>query len=128
MTKQERMDVANEFIRIVASYGRRFFSYSGRIGRFELGSRGHIYWRDEYTQKRIYTHYLYDWRGFSNGGTMRGLVIALREFIAGRGSLPLGALGPWPNYVCGGDLWGYGADEMEQVRAKCRAMAKRVAS
>ena len=31
--------------------------------------------------------------------------------------MPASYLGPWPQWMCEGDLWGYG-DDMQTVRAK----------
>lgn len=48
MTKQERLKKANDFIKLIASTGRKFFNYEengGSIGRFELRS-GRTYFID----------------------------------------------------------------------------------
>jgi hypothetical protein len=50
---------------------------------------------------------------------MRHLINQLADFIRGKRELPLGCLGPWSETMCGGDLWGYGKDEMQIVRDKC---------
>lgn len=125
-TKQNRVEMANETLCAIASCGRKFFAHDGRVSRFELDHRGRVWFIDKYTQKRIYTHYRYEWIGFSEGGTLRALVERLRDFIATGRQLPLLVFGPWPEWVCGGDLWGYGED-MEIVRgAVCKSgVAKR---
>jgi len=83
------------------------------VSHFEI-IRGHVYLRDEYRGKLIYTHYAGDWRGFTNGGTMRNLIIHLRDYIR-TGAPQKMNLGPWPEWICDGDLWGYG-DDMQTVR------------
>ena len=132
MTKQERVCEANKVIAACAAHGRRFFytgpgaengrgypeaGPEGRVARFELGERGHIYFRDNYTWKRIYVAWERGrWKGWSHGGTLRDLVRALRDYI--RTGKPISAkwFGPWPDWVCEGDLWGYGPDAMAAVR------------
>lgn len=114
-TKAERVEQVNKMIKTIANCGRRFFYHDGRYARIEVDSRGKIWWIDDYTEKRIYTHYRYQWRNFSNGGTLRDLVIAFRDYISKEAPIPARSFGPWPDWICNGDLWGYGAD-MERVR------------
>lgn len=115
MSKHDRAEVANRFIEVIASHGRGFFGAAGRISRFEVDQRNRVWFVYSYSQKRIYVA---DdngpWRGFTNGGTMRALVRALRDYIR-TGTTPRLSLGPWPQWVCDGDLWGYG-DDMAAVR------------
>lgn len=119
----ERLKAANELLVVIASCGRRFF-YSSRFDRtatMERDERGRIWFHDEYTGKRIHTHYRGEWRGFTNGGTLQALVIALRDFIVCGRTVNARQFGPWSDWLCGGDLWGYGAD-MEQVRSAARRL------
>jgi hypothetical protein len=115
INKLERAEIANRLLIAIASCGRRFFAYQDRVSQFSIDHRGRIWFTDKYTQKRIYIQYEGRWRGFSDGGTLRGLVEKLRDFITEGKLLPSGIFGPWPEWVCGGDLWGYG-DEMERIR------------
>lgn len=130
MTKQERLEIANEMIRVIASCGRNFFSMQeyhrnsqsgltqeelARISCLELDGRGRVWLINKYTTKRIYTHYKGAWRGFSDGGTLRGVIIQLREYVNHGKLLTEGVFGPWPDWYCRGDLWGYGED-MHLVR------------
>ncbi len=113
--KAERIDKANRFIAVVAGCGRRFFHHDGRVSYFKVDNRGRIWFVDKYTpQRQIYTHYAGRWKWFSEGGTLRDLVIHLRDFIR-TGEKQRLNLGPWPDWICGGDLWGYG-DDMSVVR------------
>jgi hypothetical protein len=124
-SKTHRLAVANTVIKIIAAYGRRFF-YSGpgaeeksntaRTSHFWIGKRGDIWFRDKYTQKDVYVSYRGHWRGFSDGGTLRSLVEALRDYIRTGERRFTHHFGPWPQNMCGGDLWGYGHDEMQKVR------------
>lgn len=120
-TKRERVVRANNFLTAIASCGRRFFRYEAGVSYFELDARGRVWFIDTYRGARIYTHHTRDsWRGFTQGGTLRNLVIALRDFIrTGDGSRV--SIGPWPDWVCDGDLWGYGFENMERVREAARA-------
>lgn len=118
MTKQQRAENANRLITAIASCGRYFFSCRNGISQFEVDSRGRIWFLDSDSKARIYTHYRYEWRGFTNGGTMRDLIERLRDYIR-TGEQQRLALGPWPKWVCDGDLWGYGAD-MDIVRTAAR--------
>jgi hypothetical protein len=107
--KQQRLESANQLIQSIAGCGRKFFYHKGNVSRFELDKSGRVWFVDGYNGARIYTHYAGRWHGFSEGGTLRGLVIALRDYIT-HGN-PIGfALGPFPDWYSGGDPWGYGAD------------------
>jgi hypothetical protein len=130
-SKQQRLEICNRALGIIANHGRRFFSLSaeGRtperecISFFELRA-GRLWFVDKYTNKAIYTAYRRGrWSGFSEGGTLRDLVCAMADWITSkRDDFPINHFGPWPEWVCGGDLWGYGP-EMTTVREKVRELA-----
>lgn len=115
MNKKEKIETSNKMIKIISDHGRRFFYYRGDVGYFKTKNK-RLYFVDEFTKKEIYLYYRY-W-SFHHGGTLRALVNALKEYIMNRAEFPLNHLGPWPEYLCGGDPWGYGK-EMETVRNKC---------
>jgi hypothetical protein len=49
-------------------------------------------------------------------------VEALRDFVRTGKKLPMAKyFGPWPGWLCGGDLWGYGED-MPLVRRAARTL------
>lgn len=81
--KAERLAKANEFIRVIATTGRKFFAHEGAISLLFLDSQGRIWILDSYSKRHIYTHYHGAWKGFTNGGTMQQLIIRLREYIQG---------------------------------------------
>lgn len=115
--KLERASQVNEMIRIIADCGRRFF-YSASKDRYasiEVDHRGRVWWIDDYAGKRIYTHYRYWNKGFSHGGTLRDLVNSFRDYITKGTPVPSNVFGPWPDYICNGNLWGYGED-MQKIR------------
>ncbi len=115
--KQKRADKANELIKVIGSCGRKFFSYPNKhgFGRFEIDGRGRIWFVDGYTGKRIYLHYRYWKRGFSEGGTLQALVNCLKRYIATGEPVFTSHFGPWTKWLSDGDPWGYGED-MQQVR------------
>ena len=90
--EQERVKTANEFIKVIASCGRNFFSensdMSGArrvsnpfVSTMEVDANGRVWFTDYYTRKRIYTHYSGHWAGFTSGGTLKDIVKFLRDFI-----------------------------------------------
>lgn len=113
--RRVRCDKANELLRTIGDCGRRFFHDRGYYGHFVFDD-GRLIYVDEYTHKRMPVRGTYLRRGFTGGGTLNDLVIALARYIrTGKG---VGhRFGPWPKILCDGDLWGYG-DAMVIVRQK----------
>ncbi len=114
--EDDRLKRANELIGVIASCGRRFFRKGDRVANLEVDSHGRVWFVDAYKGTRVFTHYKGGWRNFSGGGTLKRLIERLRDFVKQDRPLPQTELGPWPEWVCGGDLWGYG-DQMQQVRS-----------
>ena len=116
--RASRASKVNELIRAIGDNGRRFFynKNADRYAEFEVDGRGRCWIIDEFQGCRIYTHQKGSWNGFSNGGTLLDLAKAFRNFIV-EGRQIRNSLGPWPDWYCDGDLWGYGGS-MELVRAK----------
>jgi hypothetical protein len=105
--------LANEFIAVVASHGRKFFRHEDRVARFLLND-GHLYFLDAYSGRLIYTAGRRGpWRGFSNGGTLRTLVENLAVWIRHDTPLWMGFFEPLRD---GGCRWGYGEPAMDAVR------------
>jgi hypothetical protein len=119
------MEVANGILSIISSHGRRFFYHSGCVSHFDMDvPSGRLWFIDGYSQKRIYTAYRRGrWRGFSEGGTLRSLVENLSDYIVKGTPILMGRFGPWPKYLCDGDLWGYG-DSMQAVRQEIENLIK----
>ena len=82
--KAERMMKANEFIKIIATHGRKFFNYKGSISWLLLDSQGRIVFFDSFSKRYVYIYGNGSWKGFTNGGTLRTLIIHLREYIQGK--------------------------------------------
>ncbi|WP_237133758.1 hypothetical protein [Pseudohongiella sp. O18] len=119
--RQQRIENVNALVKVIGDCGRHFFKYEGRYASIEVDDRGRAWWIDQYTEKRIYMHYSGRWRGFSNGGTLRDLAKDLREYVVKGTRVPTHHFGPWPDWYCGGDPWGYGKD-METVREAARSL------
>lgn len=119
--KEQRLIIANMVINEISSCGRKFFRYKDNIGFFKLNTKtGHLYWVCEYTKKPIYMGYKY-WL-FHHGGTLHHLISTLAEYIRGNQEFPIHLFGPWPENFCGGDLWGYGINEMDILREKIKTI------
>lgn len=117
--KADRLIAANLLLETIGSTGRGFLNYTGDGGvqsHMIETDRGHIRFVDGYSKKAIWPYKNGAWRGFSSGGTMRGIVTHLLYYIQRGTPLPEGILGPWPEWYAQGDPWGYGAEDMEKVR------------
>jgi hypothetical protein len=112
----ERVEHVNALIKIIASHGRKFFDHKGHLATMELDRRGKVWFVDEYTKARIYTHYSRRWSGFNHGGTLRGLVEAMRDYITKGEKLPIGWIAPTRCNPDNGDIWGYGKESAAVVR------------
>lgn len=122
--RRRRVEIANRFLRIISSHGRRFFYFEGRVSHFELDKRDRVWFIDKYRGSRLWTHqHRWGYR-FTEGGTLLTLCRVLRDYIMARGPLPTSIyyLGPWPSWV-NDDPWGYGA-AMDVVRAECLSLAR----
>lgn len=112
----ERVEHANALIKVIASHGREFFGRKGAIATLELDKNGKVWFVDEYTKCRIYTHYRGRWRGFSHGGTLRDLVCAMRDYITKGKQLPITWIAPIRINPEHGDIWGYGTEARTAAR------------
>ena len=118
--QKNRLKKANELINVISENGRHFFQCGGTVAWMEIDDRGRVWFHDSYTGKRIYTHHNGHWRGFTQGGTLRLLIICLRKFIKTGHKLSHAHF--WcPDWINGGALWGY-ADGMEPVREAAKQL------
>lgn len=110
MTEQERLNAANEFIKVIAGCGRKFFRYEDFVSFLEISDTGRVFFIDYYTKKRIYTHRRFvKWRGFTSGGTLKSLVEDLRDFIK-KGALLNAKYFEHDTEKGYRNPWGYGED------------------
>ncbi len=112
----ERVEHANALIKVIASHGRKFFEHQGEIATMELDKNGKVWFVDECTKCRIYTHYSGRWRGFNHGGTLRDLVCAMRDYITKGKQLPIAWIAPIRFNPENGDIWGYGQEAAASLR------------
>lgn len=119
--REDRLKNANALLRAIANCGRGFFKHKKRYARFVFNNQYRVFFEDDYTQKQIYTHRKGYWKGFSHGGTLKSLIEHLRDYIKDGKKLNPRIFGPWPEHLCGGDLWGYGED-MKQVRQTAKRL------
>ena len=117
--ERKRADQVNQAIRIIADHGRRFF-YSQTVNRYasmEVDARGKVWFVDDYSGKRVFTHETVwggRWRGFSHGGTLKDVVKAFRDYICTGEQLHPGYLGP--ERFSDSNIWGYDEEGMRAVR------------
>ena len=118
-TRAERVDHANRLVDEIAARGRRFFFHgkSGRTARFELTQTGRVRYRDEFSDCLIDVARSGRWMNFSGGGTLQQLVRDLGLYVAKGAKIDRRHFGPWAQWRCDGDVWGYGFDAMEELRA-----------
>ena len=114
--QNDRVDHANELIRLIASCGREFFRNGETVAHMEIDKHGKIWFVDDYTRRRIYTHYSGRWRGFSHGGTMRDLIKELRDYISKGKTLNPRIIASKGFYEDGSNIWGYEPSEAEALR------------
>lgn len=127
--RRDRIAKANQLIEFIGQHGRRFFYYKkeGRYSYFKhviSNSQMRIYYVDKYTNADLPLTHTNSKRWnirFSDGGTLKRLIIDLADYIRTGKFLPSHSLGPWPEWVCDGDLWGYGED-MAKVRAEAERL------
>jgi len=124
--KRQRVEHVNQAIRIIADQGRRFF-YSKAVNRYasmEVDQRGKVWFIDDYTGKRIFTHETVwgsQWRGFSHGGTLRNVVEAFRDYIRTGEPVHPGYLGP--ERFDYSNIWGYDETGITAARAQASALS-----
>lgn len=123
--KQQRTEQVNQVIRIIGNHGRRFFfnRTANRYASMEVDQRGKIWFIDDYSSRRIFTHKTNwggRWRGFSHGGTLRSLVEGFRDYIRTGEPLHLSYLGP--ERFDDSNIWGYDKEGMRAVREQAGAL------
>lgn len=124
--KMQRAEHVNQVIRIIADHGRRFFynEARSRYASMEVDHRGKVWFIDDYSGKRIFTHETVwggRWRGFTHGGTLRRLVEEFRDYIRTGAPLSRFYLGPERSFD-ESNIWGYDEEGMRAVREQAGAL------
>lgn len=118
-TREERLAIANKVIEIIGSHGRKFLrSRDGTLTTLDL-EKGRVYVTDNYTKKRFRADPDAKWSsmGFSNGGTIRGLLERLAAYVEDGKPIHFGV--PRMSY---GDMWGYGEEAIQVVEKEVLAL------
>jgi len=116
----ERLQHANDLIRVTSQHGRRFFwnERDQRVASMEMDDRGKVWWVDDYRGSRVCTEkmggYEHRWQGFSHGGTLKQLVQQMRNYIKTGERIPAGYIGM--------DCWGYSPEACAELREAVKAM------
>ncbi|MGE8063832.1 hypothetical protein [Pseudomonas sp. NPDC089569] len=117
-SKQDRLKAANEFIKVIAGCGHKFFLHedSGVIARLDLDPEGKVWITDEYTLRRVNTHKNNDWPGFNHGGGLRAFIQSLRDFIVSGRKIRGQYFTPTGPGELKNNHWGYEDAELLVVR------------
>jgi len=112
-----RLDNVNAFIKVIGDHGRRFFynSKSDRYAYMELDGRGRVWFVDDYSGERIYTHRDGRWGGFSQGGTLRMLTEVFRDHVK-KGKKINARYFTGRSWMEDHHPWGYPSDSLEVLR------------
>lgn len=136
--KQCRLHKVNYVISEVASCGRKFFRHNEDVSCFvfkeyecgmSMKSRSRLYFVDKYSKAHLpcwndpgnprWNSRI--WHKFTDGGTLKSLVKSMACYIYSGSFVPSKHFGPWPEWCCGGDPWGYG-DDIARVRWSARCL------
>lgn len=124
--RRERAEHANQLIRVIADHGRRFFwnEKHQRYASIEVDAGGRVWFIDDYSGKRIYTHWTpfgNKWRGFTHGGTLRTLVECMRDYIVDGKRIARWRIAQESLHGTE-DIWGYGRLAAFETRTKAWAL------
>lgn len=109
-----RCEYANRLIEVISSYGRSFF-YSRRrdsVARLSFDKR--VYLHDE-GGATIEVKASSKWKGFSHGGTLRDLVLQMRNYVQRGERIDPAYLGI-DRQIGEGNIWGYPPEQMRLCR------------
>jgi hypothetical protein len=124
--KEQRVEIANELIRVISQHGRQFFynKAADRLAYLELDERGRVWLIDDYAEAPVYTHptgFGNGWRKFSHDATLRQLVESMRDYVMTGQRIERWRIAT-EQMDREKDLWGYGADAAKAVRAAAYAL------
>lgn len=113
-SKLLRCEYANRLIEVISSYGRCFF-YSRKNDRVARLSFDHCVVLHDESGTMIVAKAIGKWQGFSHGGTLRDLVLQMRNYVI-RGERIDPAYIGIDCQIGGGNIWGYPPDQMRLCR------------
>ncbi len=119
-SKEERLAAANKLLELIGQHGRHFFRHDDETSHFVLKD-GKTYFFDAKTKRTIAIIKNQPWSGFSEGYTLQSLIVNISYYIL-TGRRIQSDLGPWPDYIANGDLWGYGPYAMIIIRREARRL------
>lgn len=113
-SKLLRCEYANRLIEVISSYGRFFFysRHHDAVARMSFGPR--VYLHDE-RGAVIEVKASSKWKGFSHGGTLRNLVLQMRNYIQRGERIDPAYLGI-DRQIGTGNIWGYSPEQMRLCR------------
>ena len=127
---EKRLATVNAIIRVIGSHGRHFLSENSDhrtlvknpfFAHFIVDRRNEIWYVDRASRKAVLVRSERRWTHFNDGGTLRDLVKHFAEHIETGKPINPRYFGPYPEWSCGGDPWGYGED-MVRVREEIAAL------
>lgn len=122
LTAHERLAHANALITAISEHGRKFFRHHDRVSQMQLDQEGRVWFLDMYRSKFIDTHQSGRWEGFSHGGTLRGLVEQIRDYVVDGTYLSSWIICPERIREEDGNIWGYSKEDAAALRAICATM------
>ena len=117
--RQERVENVNALIKFIGDRGRFFFRKTFPFEehtycRFLL--KENRLWLQPEIGGNIYTGYKYWDKKLPHGGTLKQILRAFKDYIMTKKKVPNNIFGPFPDWLCGGDPWGYGIETMEEIK------------
>jgi hypothetical protein len=118
--KLQRIADCNAIIAAMARHGRRFFhdKRDDTVAHLSLDGRGKARYHDHHSKQMmpIIEDKPFPY-GFNGGGTLKCIIRDMANYVHTGELIPNGHFGPWHPMLNHGDLWGYGLQAMEAVRA-----------
>lgn len=113
---------ANKLIQVISSYGRCFF-YSSKHDRTAqmIYDGGTVVLVDEKSGHQVVLRNNGDWSGFGHGGTLRDLVMLMRDYVMKGTRIDMDFIGLQRTFSKG-NIWGYPHDQMELCREAARRL------
>ena len=109
-----RCEYANRLIEVISSYGRSYFYSRKRDSVARLSFNQRVYLHDE-NGATIEAKATSKWQGFSHGGTLRDLVLQMRNYVMRGERIDPAYLGI-DRQIGTGNIWEYSPEQMRLCR------------